>query len=69
LTISIYFFVPVVFALCSSCYTGLLRQPHNDFAFSQQSLHPNDVFEKKDAIASLSPQFVKAAGENAVFDL
>jgi hypothetical protein len=40
-----------------------------DIAFSQQSLQPNDFFEKKDAIARLSMKMIRkqAAGDTIIF--
>lgn len=60
---------PLIFTLNSSTNNNGKLPDSIDIVFTQQLFQPNDVFEKKDAIARLSLQLIRkqSAGENTIF--
>jgi hypothetical protein len=60
---------PLIFTLNSPALNNQELSANIEIIFSRQSMQPNDIFEKKDAIARLSLQLVQkqAAGENSIF--
>lgn len=60
---------PLIFTLNSPAGNNRELPVNIEIVFSQQSLQPNDIFEKKDAIARLSLKMIRkqSHGNNSIF--